>query len=76
MNMAANTLQAILLEKSNHMYYLLKLLNVLFYEMTTMLLMNLISRAILNIGNGEKDAGNSRAFGPSKFGPTLSTKGQ
>lgn len=76
MNMAASTLQAILLEKKNHMYHHLKLLNVVLYEMTTMLFMNLIGRVILNIWNDEKDAGNSRAFGPSKFGPTLSTKGQ
>jgi hypothetical protein len=66
----------ILLEIRNHMYYHLKLLNVVFYEMATMLFMNLIGRAIPNIGNDEKKAGNSRAFGPSKFGPTLSSKGQ
>ena len=73
MNTAASTLQAILLHKKNHMYHHLKLLNLVFYEMTTMLFMNLIGRVILNIWNDEKDAGNSRAFGPSKFGPTLST---
>lgn len=74
--MAASTLQAILLEIRNDIYYHLKLLNIVFYEITKMLFINLIGRATLNIGNDEKKAGNGRAFGPSKFGTTLPTKGQ
>lgn len=74
MNMAASTFQAILLEKRNHMYHHLKLLNVVLYEMTTILLfMNLIGRVILNIWNDEKDAGNNKASELYKFGPTSST---
>jgi hypothetical protein len=73
MNMAASTLQAILLEKKNHIYHHLKLLNVVLYEMTTMLFMNLIGRMILNIWNDEKDAGNNKASELYKFGPTSST---
>lgn len=72
MNTAASTLQAILLEKKNHMYHHLKLLNVVLYEMTTMLFMNLIGRVILNIWNDEKDAGNNKASELYKFGPTSS----
>jgi hypothetical protein len=73
MNTAASTLQAILLEKKNHMYHHLKLFNVVLYEMTTMLFMNLIGRMILNIWNDEKDAGNNKASELYKFGPTSST---
>lgn len=57
------------------MYYYLKLLNIVLYEITTILFINLIGYMILNIQNDKKDTGNSRAFGLSKFGPTLSTKG-
>lgn len=73
MNTAASTLQAILLEKKNHMYHHLKLLNVVFYEMITILFMNFIGRVILKIWNDEKDAGNNKASELYKFGPTSST---
>lgn len=73
---AVSILQAMLLEKKNHIYHHLKLLNVVLYEMTTMLFMNLIGRVILNIWNDEKDVGNNKASELYKFGLTLSTKGQ
>lgn len=72
MNTAANTFQAILLEKRNHIYHYLKLLNIIFYETTTILFMKLIGRAIPNIGNDKKDAGNNKASELYKFGPTSS----
>lgn len=70
--MAVSIFQAILLEIRNDIYYYLKLLNIVFYEIIKILFINLIGRATLNIGNDEKKARNSRAFGLLKFGTILS----
>jgi hypothetical protein len=45
------------------MYHHLKYSHLVFYEMTTMLFMNLVGRGIPTIGNDEKDAGNKKASG-------------
>lgn len=56
------------------LYHHLKLLNLVFYEMTAMLLVNLIGRAIPNIGNDEKDVGNSRPFDCPNLDPHFRSK--